>query len=149
MRGIITIILALFALQWSACSRCRDGCMNGTCIKKACACDLWYEGDRCDRSSLTSYVGYYRGTATNDRGTVRIGFHLFIGESPDQMLADSLGLFFDFDNQSRFAIPEQTYAGAGYAGEGEMLVELISIRLDPVSDAPQGSTLIQASKSDI
>ena len=148
MRAVFTIILALFAIQWSACNRCRDGCVNGTCVKKSCTCDLWYEGDRCDRSSLSSYVGYYRGTATNHTGTVRIGFHLVIGETPDQMRADSLGLILDFDDESRFAIPEQSYDGIGYAGEGEVLVELISIRLDPVLTSPFGSTLIEVRRSD-
>ncbi|MEQ9186661.1 MAG: hypothetical protein RLP15_02940 [Cryomorphaceae bacterium] len=146
MRAICIFVGFVFILLWSSCNQCRDGCVNGVCIKRTCQCDLWYEGDRCDRSALSQHVGYYRGTLVNDTGSAPIGFHLVVGSAPHLMLADSLGLELQFADQARFDVAEQGLAGEEYSGEGEMLIDLISIRLDPVETSPTGSTFIEAHK---
>ena len=146
MRFICISIGFAFMLLWSSCNPCRDGCVNGVCLKRTCQCDLWYEGDRCDRSTLSQYEGYYRGTLVNDTGAAPIGFHLTVGSAPHLLWADSLGLELEFVDQARFDVVEQGFAGEQYSGEGEMLIGMVSIRLDPVGTSVTGSALIEAQK---
>ena len=130
----------------SACNRCRPRCQNGSCVKKSCSCDVWYSGDACDKSVLNVYQGYYVGTVTTDSNQQRVGFNLSVGVEPDVMVADSLQIQLNFTDEARFEVLSQETNFGSRSGEGEMLIDIVSIRLDGVSGLTEDELTIEARK---
>jgi hypothetical protein len=140
--------LLLFQLwMFQACDRCRDGCVNGYCQSKVCHCDTWYEGDRCDRSTLTKHLGAYRGVRSEEGFSTEVEFSLVpVSEVPNVLILDELGLELEFVDQARFLVHEWEEEGVMYTGEGEMLIESISLRLDRVEEPGSSSIRILAQR---
>lgn len=130
-----------------SCNRCRDNCIHGTCIKRLCDCDIFYEGDRCDRSILTAWEGAYAGTYTEfNEGVQPIAFRLTVDNAdPTAMLSDTIGLNLIFETKTRFYIPRQLWRGVQVSGEGEMLVNAVSMRIDN-ADTSEEIGLIEAAR---
>jgi len=114
----------------SACNRCKDGCLNGVCVDNYCDCDVWYAGDQCDRSELSVYEGNYSGTFSLNASSETVSFSLVSNsEEPSKLTAEGLNLMFHFTSLTRFDVPDQSWKNQMWQGEGEMLLDLVSIRL--------------------
>lgn len=113
-------------------------------MKKTCSCDVWYGGDRCDESVLSIYEGYYVGTVRSDSNERGVGFNLSVGTSPEVMLVDSLEIQLIFTDEARFEVPSQETEFDEREGEGEMLIDLISIRLEGASGSSKDQLTIEA-----
>lgn len=144
-RILYYIALSLLFIATS-CNRCKEGCVNGQCIQRTCDCDQWYAGDRCDRSQLTVFAGYYRGQTTTDSSRFSVGFNVVPTDTVNMLYADSLSLRLVFEDETRFQVPEQEVFGKVMQGEGQVLVDLFSIRLEPVNGDPMDQTLIEATR---
>ncbi len=138
-----------FALILVACSPCKDNCVNGVCIKKYCDCDVWYAGDQCDRSQLLVYEGNYSGTFNHGAIVQSISFTLVNkANEPSYLYASGIDLRLEFTTSSRFIVPDQEFKNRTWIGEGEMLIDLISIRLTSVDSLDEQSGLIEAYRED-
>ncbi len=131
------------------CNQCKDGCLNGACIDQYCDCDVWYTGDRCDRSELSIYEGAYVGTFIFGSSAETLSFSLVgAADNPSQLIANELDLKFQFTSSTRFDVPAQTWKNIEWIGEGEMLLGLISIRLNYTDSSGVKEGLIEAYRED-
>lgn len=108
---------------------CRYDCMNGICVKRVCSCDVWYEGNSCERLVLSRYEAKYTGdlvTASFDT-TIQAQF---------TALADPPGtatfgeLLLEFTDVQHFRVSEQRLGSITVRGEGQMQYEAISMNLN-------------------
>jgi len=123
----------IIILTWitTACNNCRYGCDQGICSKSECNCFEWYEGDACERSVLQQYEGSYAGEVTElDTLFASVDFSLFVStESPELMVLKEESLRIRYTDISRFEINNQLWRGGEVTGDGEMLLNGISMRM--------------------
>ena len=142
-------LFAFICLILSACNQCKDKCVNGVCIEKYCDCDVWYEGDKCDRSELSIYEGEYKGVFSFGTETEAVSFNLTSSsETPSILYSAANDLKFEFTTITRFNFPAQNWMGEIWMGEGEMLLDLMSIRLQYTDSAGIQHGLIEAYRAD-
>lgn len=135
----------LFLLGFSSCNRCRDGCENGVCQKRECLCDLWWQGDACDYSLFRMYEGEYTGNDSCDDPMESVAFSLTVDEAiPNRMWINDAEFYIEFTDRTRFILPEQSKGGRLVSGEGEMLVEAISLSYIPSDSVSTLHCLIEA-----
>ena len=135
----------MLGLFLSACNQCKDGCANGVCIDNYCDCDIWYAGDRCDRSELSIYQGKYNGTFKLGASAEEVSFSLVSNaEQPSQLLCTELGFTLEFTSVTRFNVPAHSWKNIEWTGEGEMLLDLISMRLNYTDSNGLKEGLIEA-----
>ncbi len=142
MHRIAYILLILFM---SACGRCRYGCENGICKRGDCDCFEWYEGDACERAILATYEGGYGGELIQgDTVLDTLSFQLRWAQNPpEDMLLEGEGLRVRFTDRWGFELPDQAWKGYEVSGEGEMLLNRFSLRMELRTD----STRVEASLS--
>lgn len=143
-RNVLWMLLVV--LFW-ACDRCMEPCVHGTCKKKTCQCDSWWEGDGCDRSQLKRFEGQYLGNAPCDDPGGTKEFSLTVDpEVPDRMWLAGDELYLDFTTSVRFDVPLQVWRGQTVEGEGQMLINKVSFHY---SDTGTDTTcLIEADLQD-
>ena len=145
LRQIIGICLLCIALTTGACNRCHDGCIHGICKRSSCSCDQWYEGDACDRSVLSQYAYAYEGVLYfHDSTSAPLSFELTLSNSPDQLLMSNPSLELSFTSLTRFDVLPQLLHGEWYEGEGEMLLNLLSLRVHRINDDEAKDLRIEA-----
>lgn len=125
MKWPSTCILVLF-LVLSACD-CRDRCDNGFCKKRECVCDQWWEGDACDYSLFEMYEGFYQGSDSCDEPGTLLEFNFKVESTIPNRVNVGNRFYVEFTDRTRFTIPEQKWNGRSIQGEGEMLVNVISM----------------------
>lgn len=108
---------------------CRYGCENGVCQKRECKCDVYWEGDACQRRELSKYTGTYIGS--NSCEVDQMEFTLQNGQSVDEMLWNN-NLVFTYRDSALFDILPQEYYGVQIQGEGSMLLEKISFHYQSI-----------------
>lgn len=108
---------------------CPYGCTNGVCQKRICKCDLYWEGDACQRRVLSKYVGDYSGTNTCESD--QIEFSLKNGKSVDELIWNQ-DITLTYSDSDRFDILQQNYKGVQISGQGSMLLEKISFRISSI-----------------
>lgn len=134
-RWILTLFL-INALLLSSCNNCKEPCVNGICIEKACSCSEWYKGDSCDELLLSEFGSRYQGSIKYDTVNSSIGFSLMSNATaPNELVADSLDLIFSFYEETRFLIDTQQWQGMQVFGDGQMLVDAVSFQFKPKLDS--------------
>ncbi|MEX2595699.1 MAG: hypothetical protein WEC59_02130 [Salibacteraceae bacterium] len=138
--------IACLFLLFAACNRCIENCENGICQKKNCVCDTWYEGNTCDRSSLEVFEKEYTGYLELNSDVVdTVSFHLKTsGNDPSKMMAEGLNLQLQFLDASRFEIEPQIWRGHQVEGEGQMLINIVSMRFSYVDSSGLNEVLLEA-----
>lgn len=125
MKWPLFFTLVLF-LGLSACN-CRDLCKNGLCQKRECVCEEWWEGDACDYSLFEMYEGYYQGNDSCDDPEALLEFNFVVENAIPNRMNVGNNFYVEFTDRTRFIIPEQKWNGRSIQGEGEMLVDVISM----------------------
>jgi len=139
------LLLGLFV----ACNRCMEPCVHGICKKKTCHCDLWWEGDGCERSQLKRFEGHYTGNAPCGDSVNTVKYTLTVDEGiPNRLWLNNDELYFDFTTSVRFDIPAQEWRGHTVEGEGQMLVEEVSFHYVYTDTIPAAPCLIEAQLQD-
>ena len=140
MKVFVHILLVAFIAIFASCD-CRYGCENGVCQKRVCKCDLYWEGDACQRPILSRYQGSYNGTNSCD--SEQSDFTLKSGESVDELLWNN-ELTLTFSDTARFDILQQDYRGISLEGEGSMLLDKISFRYHSIDTSLSVDCLVTA-----
>jgi hypothetical protein len=142
------IFILFFAL--SGCIKCRENCIQGQCVKKLCECNLWYTGDRCDRSVLSTWEGTYEGATECAFFSNPAKMSLTAdGQIPQRLWVNSDAFYLEFKSNNSFLIPEQNIQGSLYIGEGQMLTNGISFYLSPSGDTTHTACLTQAHRVEV
>lgn len=141
------ILLASVALI-TGCNRCRDGCQNGTCVQRECQCDLWWEGDACDRPLLDTWAGEYMLVDDCDTASAR-RVRLRSDESaPSEMMLDGDTRLI-FTDQSRFLLNQVKWPGGNndaVIGQGEMLIDRFSFWYRRLDDPDSTECHVEATR---
>ncbi|GAB5538520.1 MAG: hypothetical protein Salg2KO_06230 [Salibacteraceae bacterium] len=144
----LSILLCSFTLVLiSGCRDCRFGCENGRCIRGVCQCNENWEGDACERFVISKHVGSYARLDTciskqMDTVTLNPG-----DRSMNQLIWDG-SLRLNFFTETEFDVPEQVYLNDTVEGDGQMLVDGISIRYESINSGKTESCLSEAIKID-
>lgn len=117
-----------------ACNPCRDGCSNGLCRDGICDCNVWWEGDACEKSVLLPFEGEYVGTTDCDGQTVSTSFNLKVDNTDASRMELSIGYSLHFFTNTRFDVFVSENGVEGKIGSGEMLVNSISFNSE-ISDS--------------
>ncbi len=124
MKSIQSIVFLSWFTILISCD-CRYGCENGVCQKRECKCDFYWEGDACQRPSLSKYRGEYVGYHTCN--SEQNDFTLEIGKNVDELIWNQ-ELTLSYLDSARFLILDQNLNGIFIEGEGSMLLDKISFR---------------------
>ena len=138
--------LALLLFSFS-CQRCPYGCINGVCLKQQCDCEIFWEGDACERSVLSVYQGDYlvnedcRSNLTEEIVSIQP-----IPTEPGKMEMSN-GFVIEFEDIVRFRLDLQSFDGGMVEGQGQMLLNLISINYIYLDSLGSASCLFEAQKN--
>jgi hypothetical protein len=112
------------------------------CQKRECKCDLYWEGDACQRRSLSKYLGEYIGnnTCNSDEND----FTLEIGKNVNELIWNQ-ELTLTYSDGARFLILDQNLDGIPIKGEGSMLLDKISLRYHSIDTTLGVNCLVTAS----
>ncbi|MDC1222282.1 hypothetical protein N8Z47_06395 [Salibacteraceae bacterium] len=141
MKSIQSIVLLSWFTILISCD-CRYGCENGVCQKRECKCDLYWEGDACQRRSLSIYRGEYVGY--NTCNSEENDFALENGKNVDELIWNQ-ELILSYSDSARFLILEQNLDGIPIVGEGSMLLDKISLRYHSIDTTLGINCLVTAS----
>lgn len=134
---IHTRLLIFFCvLIFGACNPCRNDCENGICLKGTCDCNVWWEGDACEKSVLLPFEGNYVGTIDCEGQVVGTSFKLTVSDNDASKLVLSTGYSLQFVTETRFDVLVSQNGVEEKVGSGEMLVNSISFNSEE-SDTTQ------------
>jgi hypothetical protein len=142
------IAYIVFLLLLTGCGRCRYGCENGLCNRGTCDCFEWYEGDACERSILKAYEGDHGGELIRaDTIIDTLSFQLQWAQNPpEEMLLEGEELTIRFTDRWKFDLPDQPWKNYQVSGEGEMLLDRLSMRMELRTDSMQSEASVSAQR---
>lgn len=139
INGIISWCAVLLII--SGCNRCPYGCENGVCQKSMCQCDLFYEGDACERSILNKLNGQYTVNSNCYSDSELVEVRVSDTVPNECFMANEMRWV--FVDSHRFEIPLQQYRNQSIHGEGQVLVNLISLSINKVDSAGNDPCLME------
>lgn len=103
-------------------------------MKRICQCDLWWAGNDCNKSQLTTFDGVYIGSNDCEGGEISIKLAAD-NTQPNRMWLNDDEMYIEFTDEARFIIPEQVYQGQTVMGEGQMIIDALSLRYSYLNDS--------------
>mgnify|MGYP003690184179 CR=1 FL=1 len=128
------IVVFFSVLIFTACNPCRSGCDNGICQEGICECNVWWEGDACEKSVLLPFEGNYAGSINCEGQTQAASFTLTVNSGDASKMKLSNGYELQFVTKTRFDVLVSENETESKIGSGEILVNSLSFNSE-VSDS--------------